>query len=141
MVRRNVEVCLNPFVAALIKVAEQEKADRIKAEQQKRYWEEQDRLRKEEARRAAEEKARRDDLDAKASAWRKSQRLREYISAVEDAATRKFGQIDPESKLEKWLSWAKLRAEKIDPIGAVLDQLTQEHTDVEGHIDLDDDDD
>jgi hypothetical protein len=141
LVRRNVEACLNTFIAALIKVAEQEKADRIKAEQQKRYWEEQDRIRKEEARRAAEEKARRDDLDAKASAWRKSQRLREYISAMEDAAARKFGQIDPESKLEKWLAWAKLREEKINPIGTALDQLTQERTGVEDQFDVDDDDD
>jgi hypothetical protein len=115
-----VENCLNRFMAALIKVAEREKADRIEAERREREWQEETRRREEEARRVAEEKARREDLDSKASAWRKSQRLREYISAVETAATKKFGRITPDSDLGRWLDWAKRRAEQVDPIDAVL---------------------
>lgn len=114
LVHRLVETCLNPVIAALIKVAEREKADRIESERREREWQEAQRRREEEARRIAEEKARVVDFDAKASAWNKSQELRGFIDAVEHAANQQIGQIDPESNLGKWLAWAKRRADLVD---------------------------
>jgi hypothetical protein len=120
LVHQRVENCLNRFIAAMVKVAEREKADRIEAERREREWQEQTRRREEEARRIAEEKARVEDLDAKASAWRKSQLLREYVAAVEHASAQRFGQIDPDSELGRWLTWAKSRADQVDPLEGVL---------------------
>jgi hypothetical protein len=125
LVHQRVENCLNRFTAALVKVAEREKADRLEAERREREWQEETRRREEEERRVAEEKARIEDLDAKALAWRKSQRLREYIAAIESAATQKLGQIDPESDYGRWRSWAKSHADQVDPIDAVLQKFAQ----------------
>ncbi|MGA2440746.1 MAG: hypothetical protein ABSH08_07295 [Tepidisphaeraceae bacterium] len=129
LVRRRVESCLNPFIASLIKVAHQEKLDRIESERRERAWAEEQRLREEEARRIAEEKAKVENFDSVASAWRKSLELRAFVAALENAAVQKLGQIDPESNLGRWLTWAKCHADGVNPIEASLKSLTAMHGD------------
>jgi hypothetical protein len=138
-VRRRIENCLNPFIASLIKVAMQEKLDRIESERHAREWAEQKLRREEEARRIADEKAKVENFVAVASAWRKSQELRRFIAALETAAFQKTGHIDPESKLAQWLSWARRHADLVDPIGESLKNLTLKHGDQGKQDDSEDD--
>jgi len=58
-------------------------------------------------------------LERQASAWRRSDELRTYVSAMEEVAA---GITDPYEKLaaSEWISWAKSRVEVLDPLGSRL---------------------
>jgi len=64
------------------------------------------------------EQAQLERLKLKASQWQEAQRLRQYIEAVEHSAARD-GQLNEE--LTDWLSWARIKADCIDPLIAVSD--------------------
>jgi hypothetical protein len=89
--------------------------DRRLAEQ-RRAWEA-ERARKEaEARRAAREQALGDDLAKTIAAWEEARRIRAFLGALEEA-------IPPEGRSSvyaRWVTWAKGRAEAIDPLGEPL---------------------
>jgi len=62
---------------------------------------------------------RRKDIERQAEMWLKSKQLREYIEAVEEKAGRKV-LLENEQQLEKWLTWAKDHADRIDPLKGPL---------------------
>lgn len=107
-----VEDKLNLFVIVLIKRALQMKDDRIR------------RAREEEIRRAREqrryemddlinkEKEKLEALKIECEAWHESQKLRAYIHA----AFKSCPSFDPESPFAKWLVWASLQADRLDPL-------------------------
>ncbi len=64
------------------------------------------------------EQAQLERLKLKASQWQEAQRLRQYIEAVEHSAAQD-GQLN--EKLSDWLSWARVKADCIDPLIAVSD--------------------
>lgn len=107
---------LNGVMAWLHKEADRIRARNRAREEQQRLWAEQQKRWEEEERHRREEEQRTKQLDADISAWRKAQRMRAYVAAVEQAAVRKSGPIDPSSKLGRWLTWAKNRIVEIDPI-------------------------
>lgn len=77
---------------------------------------EQEQLRIEIARRRQEEEEKTRDLLKKAEDWNKTQQIRAYIQAVRIEAIQKYGRIDSESELDKWLTWAEQQADKFDPV-------------------------
>ena len=96
-------------------MADIERSDRIEREER---W----RLREEERRRQAEmerlrqiEVKRLRDLENQADRWFKSNNLRQYISAVETAATEQGLSIE-DDPLKSWLKWAKTLANRSDPL-------------------------
>ena len=107
-----VEDKLNLFVIALIKKALQLKDIRIR------------RAREEEIRRAKErkqwemdamvrkEKEKFETLKKQSEAWHESQKLREFINAAYQSQPN----FDPESPFAKWLVWASLQADRMDPL-------------------------
>jgi hypothetical protein len=107
-----VEEKLNFFVIALIKRALQMKDNRIRrareeeirrAKEQKR-WEMDALIRK--------EKKKFETLKKQSEAWHESQKLREFLHA----ARAKYPNLSPESKFAKWLVWASLQADRMDPL-------------------------
>ncbi len=94
---------------------------RIQAEKQKRRrmaWQEaKDRYDRRMALRRHEQ-AQLESLKLKASQWQEAERLRQYIEVVERSAERD-GHLNEE--LTDWLSWARLKADCIDPLIAVSD--------------------
>jgi hypothetical protein len=106
-----VEEKLNIFIIAMIKRALQMKDDRIR------------RAREEELRRAKEqrrwemdalirkEKEKIETLKKQSEAWHESQKLRAFIHAAY-----KSRPFDPESPFAKWLVWASLQADRMDPL-------------------------
>ncbi|MSN27177.1 MAG: hypothetical protein GJV46_15060 [Geobacter sp.] len=106
-----IEEKLNFFIIAMIKRALQVKDDRTRrareeeirrAREQKR-WEMDSLIRK--------EKEKVEALKKECAAWHESQRLRAYIRAAYEA-----GPFDPESPFAKWLVWASLQADRMDPL-------------------------
>ncbi len=58
-------------------------------------------------------------------AWEKAERIRRYVSALADEASRR-GPIEPASDLVKWLGWAERYADWIDPLTGPLEVAPQE---------------
>jgi hypothetical protein len=59
-------------------------------------------------------------LKTNAAQWLKTERLRQYIDAVEQSAVRN-GELS--EKLTVWISWARIKADCIDPLVAVSDAI------------------
>jgi hypothetical protein len=91
---------------------------------------EEERVRAEEAARQAKERSRRRIDDNRwrrvrelACAWEEADRLRRFIAAVEMLAA-SCG--DPGSDVSEWLSWARARADAMDPLcGSAADLVSE----------------
>ena len=59
-------------------------------------------------------------LKVSATQWLEAERLRQYIDAVEQAAVRN-GELNEE--LKDWISWARIKADCMDPLIAVSDAI------------------
>jgi hypothetical protein len=112
--RGRLEEKLNGLIIQLIKMALQ-----IKDESIRRQREEQARRDREEKLHEMEnmirkEKKRVEVLREQCDAWYESQRLRDFIQAARD----RHPVIEPESRFAKWLVWASLQADRLDPLKA-----------------------
>ena len=65
---------------------------------------------------AREEERRFAALRQEAANWHESKLVRSYLEALHEEAIRRFGKIDPDSKLDQWLKWAHERADELDPL-------------------------
>ena len=63
-----------------------------------------------------EEEERIKSLENQIEAWYRSRQIREYLQAVKRTAIQKYGRIEPSSELDKWLTWAKQHADRVDPL-------------------------
>jgi len=97
-------------------VADRTIKERIEAEERKRRWEEERRQWQEERRRRQLEEDRLRELLNHAESWTKSQQLRSYIRAVQEAANKLPNLEDLQFKLEEWVTWAEKHADRLDPI-------------------------
>jgi hypothetical protein len=107
---------LNVFLIGLLKVADLLKAQRLKREEEERLRVEAQRQHEEEERRKQEERDKRDALLKEADSWARSQRLRDYISAVKSALVAKYGTPQLGSEADQWLTWADKEADQLDPL-------------------------
>jgi hypothetical protein len=111
---RRVENCLNDFVKGLISTSEALRVVRLEREQRRREELEAER-RHEELRERREREAKLVcDLDSRVDDWHAAQNIRRFVAAVETNATVRLGKIDPESELERWIRWARARADQLE---------------------------
>ena len=61
-----------------------------------------------------------EELKVSATQWLEAERLRQYIDAVEQASVRN-GELSEE--LKDWISWARIKADCMDPLIAVSDTI------------------
>jgi hypothetical protein len=80
---------------------ERQQEQKREAEIRQKRWDEQKRV---------------EQLEKEVSQWLKSQQIRSYISYVHSEAIKKYGVIEQDSHLGKWILWAKRRADIIDPL-------------------------
>jgi hypothetical protein len=113
---RHLDGCLNKFVAGLVNAAQGSKRARFEAEQRHREYEEQRRQWREEEERKMREETRIKELDSLIVAWTRCQNIRHFIQAMEESAASRNIAISPESDLSLWLSWARERADRLDPL-------------------------
>lgn len=113
---RKLEASLNAFIAGLYRIAEADRFAREEQEQRERMWAEQRRQREEEARLGREEEERIRHLDEYLKRFDQCRRIREFCDAYEAKAASLELVIEPGSDAEKWLRWARQRADTLDPI-------------------------
>jgi hypothetical protein len=114
--RQRLEECLNSFVGGLIKAAIAIKHLRAERERRELKWQEERRQREESERIRREEEEKLKDLDEEVASWQRSQQIRSYIEAVNKWAIQKYGEIKPDSELQRWLTWATRQADRLDPL-------------------------
>jgi hypothetical protein len=114
--KQKLEACLNKFFVGLIKVALNKRSHKIETERRHQEWVECKRREEEERKRRYEEEAKIQSLMRNVDAWHSSERIRSYLAAVKDAASKKGMELSPESDLFQWLQWANQYADRLDPL-------------------------
>lgn len=114
--QQRLEECLNDFFATLLKAALEKRADRLESErreaERRALMERQAEL----ERQRREEEERFQGLVKDAKAWRQSNEIRSYVDAVRKATIEKHGTISPDGEIDRWIRWATLRADMLDPL-------------------------
>lgn len=113
--RQRLEDRLDDFAKALVLAVNKRRVDRVEAERRHREWEEEERRRREAGKAWELEAKQRKALDLLEEGWRKGQRIRAFVAAVERDAAEGKDPIDPESELARWIEWAIAYAEAVDP--------------------------
>jgi hypothetical protein len=117
---KKIEDRLNEIFIGFIKVADEIKQDRLTREKEEKERLERIRLYEEIQRQKAEEEKRINDLLKQVNSWSQSNAIKQFINHVKTAAIEKYGKIEEESDLGKWLTWANLQAQRLDPISELI---------------------
>lgn len=112
--RGRLEEKLNGLIIQLIKMALQIKDERIRRQREEQARRDREEKRHEMENMIRKEKKRVEVLREQCDAWYESQRLRDFIQAARD----RHPVIEPESRFAKWLVWASLQADRLDPLKA-----------------------
>lgn len=119
---RKLEDCLNEIIIGFIKAADEIKKYRLKREQEEKEKREREQLYEEIQRQKDQEERRFNELLSYVNLWTQSQRVRKFIQHVTDATIEKYGIIQEGSDLEKWITWANIRAQEIDPTMKIVNR-------------------
>ena len=117
---KKIEDRLNEIFIGFIKVADEIKQDRLTSEKEEKERLERIRLYEEIQRQKAEEEKRINVLLKQVNSWSQSDAIKNFINHVKTAAIEKYGKIEEESDLGKWLTWANLQAQRLDPISKLI---------------------
>ncbi|GEM_PF-1580903 len=124
---QKIETRLNDVMIGLRALANNRLEDQRKAEERKRRYDLIQQQRAELRQRIADEQQAVDALEADAAAWRRAEKLRAYIAAVERQCTN-TGERESRSD---WLAWAQRQADRMDPLTpsprSILDTPEQEY--------------
>lgn len=113
---RPLEERLNDFAFTLAAYAYDEQQRHLRFLEEERLRRAAEERRIEEQKRREREAAKQKELEQEAVNWDKSCKIKAYLAAVRETAARRFGQIDPQSELAQWLTWADAYANAIDPL-------------------------
>lgn len=119
---RKIEDRLNEIFIGFIKTADEIKKCRLEREKEEQERLEQRRLYEEIQRQKAEEEKRFNDLLKQAGSWSHSIAIKNFIHHVKITGIEKYGAIAEGSDLDKWLIWATLQAQKLDPALEIISQ-------------------
>ncbi len=114
--KKPLEEQLNTFMIKLIRQVAKRRGQSIRWRRERKMEEEQRRIREEQERRRQEELKQRAALEQDAENWHKSQKLRAYINAVEHFVTDQMGPIKEGGDYDRWLTWARAHADRLDPL-------------------------
>ena len=114
--RSQIQDHVQEIVCSVIKIADLSRTRRIEMKKQEDAWEKQRQRRAELARLQQVELERREDLEKQAENWVKSQQLREYMRAVETAASKQGISENSHEGFAIWIRWAKVHADRLDPL-------------------------
>lgn len=118
--KTSLEQRLHQVVAGALDLIEEYRIRAEKQERRRRAWQEaKDRYDRQIVRRQHEQ-SQLERLKINAAQWQEAERLRQYIEAVEQSAAQN-GKLNEE--LADWLSWARIKADCIDPLIAVSDTI------------------
>ena len=119
---RQIEDCLNEIIIGFIKAAGEIKKDRLAREKEEKERLERKRLYEAIQRQKAEEEKRFNDLLIQVNSWTKSNAINGFVNHVKAAVIEKYGEIEIGSDIEKWLVWANMKAQLLDPTSKLIGQ-------------------
>jgi hypothetical protein len=117
---KKIEDRLNEIFIGFIKVADEIKQERLTREKKEKERLERTRLYEEIQRQKAEEEKRINVLLRQVNSWSQSDAVKNFINHVKTGAIEKYGTIEEESDLGKWLTWANLQAQRLDPTSKLI---------------------
>ncbi|HPM10513.1 MAG TPA: hypothetical protein PK941_08740 [Paludibacter sp.] len=117
---KKIEDRLNEIFIGFINVAEERKQDHLQREKEEKERLERIRLYEEIQRQKAEEEKRINVLLQQVNSWSQSNAIKNFIHHIKTAAIEKYGEIDEESDLGKWLTWANHQAQRLDPTSILI---------------------
>ncbi len=97
---------------------------RVRAEAERQKCEAEERRRQEEQRRQ-EELARIEALFTEAEKWGRCRQTNDYLKAIRAMVNERYGFIDPESPLARWLNWAEEAVERSDPLATLRTRIDE----------------
>ncbi len=119
---QQIENCLNAIVAGVLAIAEKQLEHEIKQKQEAIKKAEEEKLYRQQAAARAKkreeqkkEQAKLEALLAQASDLKHSREIREFVVYVRQAHESQGARIDVDSELGKYLVWAELQADRLDP--------------------------
>lgn len=115
--------CLPDILAAMIATAPAVKNERLAHEKWLKEMEERRRQREIEWRREQIEAANRNQLVDKSKEWAESARLSAFIDAIEEDWNQKGIELTEGSTGHRWLNWARMHADRLNPIKAGYPKL------------------
>ena len=116
---RQLEDIIGKIIIGGIKAAKAYQIEQKDLEEWRRKWQMERLQREKEALRRAEEKRHLELLEDQADYWAKAERLRAFISAVEQSGIERVLKGENEIGIQEWLSWARRHADRIDPLVSV----------------------
>jgi len=105
---KKIEDCLDDIVRGLQAAAAWATRARVEREAARLRWEDEERRR-----RKYQERVER--LKHNVGCWEEAQRIRAYLAAVREKAEARDGEVNPESSVARFLSWARGYADSLDP--------------------------
>lgn len=119
---RRIENCLNAVIAAVLVIAERKLEQEVKQKQEAIRKAEEEKLQRQKAaervKKREEQKQEQRKLDgllAQVSDLRRSREIREFVAYVRQVHECKGTKIGADSELSKYLKWAELQADRLDP--------------------------
>jgi len=64
--------------------------------------------------------------------WHRARRMREYVLALVDCKKEQGTQLDPDTALGRWVTWALQQADRIDPLVASLISILDRQPELDG---------
>ncbi len=113
--RQRLEEFLTVIVDAIIATGAALKEQRLIWEERRRQWAEEARAREEAQRRREQEAARQKALEEQATRLHSAERIREFVQVCRHSLAGR-GVMEPDSPARRWLDWASLHADRIDPL-------------------------
>jgi len=113
---KKLEELLGKCIGGLFHNARQMRADAEHWRLRRLEWERERLEAEERTRKALEEQEKLRKLEELTSNWLKAKNIRAFIDAFETACEAKGEQTDPGSNNGKWISWARKKADWIDPL-------------------------
>lgn len=113
---QKIEERLNEFVTSLFREAYDRKQTRHERERERKKYEAAERRRYAREMRRQKELEKLKNLEAEAQQWRRAQDIRAYVLAVESSTCAEGKTIDAGGELGRWITWARERADWLDPL-------------------------
>lgn len=113
--RVKLESLLGQIIEGIVFAGEKLRLSRLEREEDQRRYAEEERKAMELRRLWEQEKGRRQALEQHANLWERVDRLRAFICACE-ARLANTGKLASDSPAHRWLEWARLHANEIDPL-------------------------
>jgi hypothetical protein len=111
---------LAEIISCLFNLAADIKARRIERERKEEIARQKEERRQQLIKRVKQEKEDFENLEKNAKNWKRSQRIYEYINAVEQNALATGGMTD---ELRTWIKWARAKADWLNPMNSISDLL------------------